>query len=390
MLNKKTKLFKGYIEDNNKIIIKIKINSLLSEKILIPNEQRIRDKDKVDEIIKYQDAYYKKGHNHFNFIGTINIHCCEEDEKNYLVDGQHRYKAMELLFKQYNYNDFYVKIEMVIVKTRNDLKENYNLINKNTELPEFPEDTNKDVVENVAKYFFDAYPDSWTLKKRNIRPNLNKNQFQEGLAFLHSKITTSLKWDMDEEDLKKILLQKNEEMSLWTVEGYSKQIRRIKKWPEFLNICKSKNMYIGMYNYLNEEYCYDWVRDIIEQLTGEHLKKEKKQRKKRIPKNKRNEVWKTYNGNNMGANCFCCSLVNLNALGSWECGHVNSEASGGDLSIQNLRPICSGCNKSMGTKNMFDYMNDFYPNNKIIKEKKKENKIITENKSKKYRFLGMF
>ena len=92
----------------------------------------------------------------------------------------------------------------------------------------------------------------------------------------------------------------------------------------------------------------------------------------------------------MGANCFCCSLVNLNALGSWECGHVNSEASGGDLSIQNLRPICSGCNKSMGTKNMFDYMNDFYPNNKIIKEKKKENKIITENKSKKYRFLGMF
>ena len=193
MLNKKTKQFKGYIEDNNKIITKIKINSLLSEKILIPNEQRIRDKDKVDEIIKYQDAYYKKGHNHFNFIGTINIHCCEEDEKNYLVDGQHRYKAMELLFKQYNYNDFYVKIEMVIVKTRNDLKENYNLINKNTELPEFPEDTNKDVVENVAKYFFDAYPDSWTLKKRNIRPNLNKNQFQEGLAFLHSKIATSLK-----------------------------------------------------------------------------------------------------------------------------------------------------------------------------------------------------
>ena len=390
MLNEKTKLFKGYIEDNNKIITKIKINSLLSEKILIPNEQRIRDKDKVDEIIKYQDAYYKKGHNHFNFIGTINIHCCEEDEKNYLVDGQHRYKAMEFLFKQYNYNDFYVKIEIVIVKTRNDLKENYNLINKNTELPEFPEDTNKDVVENVAKYFFSAYPDIWTLKKRNIRPKLNKNQFQEGLAFLHSKITASLKWDMDEEDLKKILLQKNEEMSLWTVEGYSKQIRRIKKWPEFLTICKSKNMYIGMYNYLNEEYCYDWVRDIIEQLTGEHLKKAKKQRKKRIPKNKRNEVWRTYNGDNMVATCFCCSLVNMNALGSWECGHVNSEANGGDLSIQNLRPICSGCNKSMGTKNMFDYMNDFYPNNKIIKKQKEENKIIPENKSKKYRFLGIF
>jgi len=120
---------------------------------------------------------------------------------------------MELLFKQYNYNNFYVKIELVIVKTKEELKENYNLINKNTELPEFPESANKNVVENVARYFFDTYPGMWTLKKRNIRPSLNKNQFQEGLAFLHSKITTSLKWDMDEEDLKKIVLQKNEEMS---------------------------------------------------------------------------------------------------------------------------------------------------------------------------------
>ena len=213
MLNTKTEFFKGFIEDDNKLITKIKINSLLSQKILIPNEQRIRDKEKVDEIIKYQDAYYKKGNNHFNFIGTINIHCCEEDGKNYLVDGQHRYKAMELLFKQYNYNNFYVKIELVIVKTKEELKENYNLINKNTELPEFPESANKNVVENVARYFFDTYPGMWTLKKRNIRPSLNKNQFQEGLAFLHSKITTSLKWDMDEEDLKKIVLQKNEEMS---------------------------------------------------------------------------------------------------------------------------------------------------------------------------------
>ena len=134
MINKKTELFKGIIEDNNKIITKIKISNLLTEKILVPNEQRIRDNDKVNEIINYQEMYYKKGYNHFNFLGTINIHCCEEDNKNYLVDGQHRFKAMEILFKQHKYKDFFVKIELVIVKTRNDLKENYNLINKNTEL----------------------------------------------------------------------------------------------------------------------------------------------------------------------------------------------------------------------------------------------------------------
>ena len=47
--------------------------------------------------------------------------------------------------------------------------------------------------------------------------------------------------NMDEEDLKKLILKKNEEMSLWTVDGYSKQIRKIKKWPQFLAICKKHN-----------------------------------------------------------------------------------------------------------------------------------------------------
>ena len=53
-------------------------------------------------------------------------------------------------------------------------------------------------------------------------------------------------------------------MSSWTVEGYSKQIRKIKKWPEFLAICKENKFYIGMYNYINEEYCYNWIKDIVE------------------------------------------------------------------------------------------------------------------------------
>ena len=54
---------------------------------------------------------------------------------------------------------------MVIVENKQELKENYNLINKNTELPEFPEEANKNVVENVCKYFFNEYENMWTLKK---------------------------------------------------------------------------------------------------------------------------------------------------------------------------------------------------------------------------------
>ena len=115
MIFNKENIFVGNkVLDDNKIITKIKISSLLNEKILIPNEQRIRDDMKVNEIIEYQEKYYKnKKHSHFNFIGTINIHSCKEDNKNYLVDGQHRFKAMEILYKKYNYCDFDVKVEIV-------------------------------------------------------------------------------------------------------------------------------------------------------------------------------------------------------------------------------------------------------------------------------------
>ncbi len=378
MLSSKETLFVGpKIVDNNKIITKLKIGDLLKEKILIPNEQRIRDDMKVNQIIDYQEKYYKNKHNHFNFIGTINIHCCKENGKNYLVDGQHRFKAMQNLFTKHHYSNFNVKVEIVIVENQTELKENYNLINKNTELPEFPEEANKNVVENVCRFFFTEYESMWTLKKRQIRPYLNKNHFQEAVAYLSAKFIKSMNYNMDEEDLKEIIIKKNIEMSSWTVEGYSKQIRKIKKWPEFLAICKENDFFIGMYNYTNEEYCYNWIRDIVEQYTGEKLKKEKRKRKKSIPKKKRQEVWTANNGESLSINCFCCNNQELNGMGAWECGHIISEANGGNLDTDNLKPICSGCNKSMGSKNMDDYMKEFYSKQYNIKFKKKKNIILS-------------
>ena len=83
MLSVDKTLFNDNIKDNNKLIANIKIKTLLEQKILIPNEQRIRDDNKVEEIINYQEKFYKSGKSYFNFLGTINIHCCEESNKSY-------------------------------------------------------------------------------------------------------------------------------------------------------------------------------------------------------------------------------------------------------------------------------------------------------------------
>ena len=39
----------------------------------------------------------------------------------------------------------------------------------------------------------------------------------------------------------------------------------------------------------------------------------------------------------------------------FECGHIIPYSQGGPTSLENLRPVCKGCNRSMGTTNMLDY-----------------------------------
>lgn len=84
--------------------------------------------------------------------------------------------------------------------------------------------------------------------------------------------------------------------------------------------------------------------------------KPKSTRKKAIPKVVRQNIWNTYIGEYSGkGKCFCCNYTELTSF-QFECGHVISEYNGGDVNIANLRPICSLCNKSIGKKNMVEYM----------------------------------
>lgn len=91
-----------------------------------------------------------------------------------------------------------------------------------------------------------------------------------------------------------------------------------------------------------------------------------------IPKRLKTDVWDFYVGEEKGtALCMCCSHEKIKAS-HFECGHVISEFNGGTICIENLRPICSQCNRSVGKKNMNEFMEKYgyeLPNNWIGKEK---------------------
>jgi hypothetical protein len=79
------------------------------------------------------------------------------------------------------------------------------------------------------------------------------------------------------------------------------------------------------------------------------------QKRRALPQQLRAAVWREYMGANLDGHCWCCERESINALTNVEYGHVIAHARGGADTVANLRPICSSCNKSMGTRDMLEY-----------------------------------
>jgi hypothetical protein len=83
-------------------------------------------------------------------------------------------------------------------------------------------------------------------------------------------------------------------------------------------------------------------------------------KRKKIPKHIKTLIWNKYMGVEIAqADCVSCRSVKITNR-SFHCGHVIAESKGGDLNINNLRPICEACNGSMGTRSMNEFTQEFF------------------------------
>lgn len=87
-------------------------------------------------------------------------------------------------------------------------------------------------------------------------------------------------------------------------------------------------------------------------------KAEVKPKKQSIPKKIRDGVWVKYHGEKDEGICYCCSKKIERYNAGFCAAHVHSEATGGEISIENLRTTCSGCNLSMGDQNLYAFIRD--------------------------------
>jgi hypothetical protein len=80
----------------------------------------------------------------------------------------------------------------------------------------------------------------------------------------------------------------------------------------------------------------------------------------RIPSSLKHNIWIKYIGPIFEAKCAVTWCENKITPFTFEAGHNIPYSKGGATTIDNLRPICSDCNKSMGNRYTIDeYSNTF-------------------------------
>jgi len=103
-------------------------------------------------------------------------------------------------------------------------------------------------------------------------------------------------------------------------------------------------------------------------------------KRKPIKKGIRDKVWLKYMRDKTQGKCYCCR-IKLIHFTDFEVGHDKSVYAGGSDHINNLRPICRGCNREMGTKSIEWWRKKYYakPTSKPKSVKKKKIKRRVSN-----------
>lgn len=338
----------------NQSTFSVNIHDLMKLDIKRPGNQRIVVEQKADEIVDRQRKFFQRD-KRFNFMPALNIHFVREASSYFIVDGQHRMRAMQKL-RPVEQKSGTVKVLLVTVDTMDQMRENFEMINQNTIMPDLPVDVDRETLEGVFNHFaMNRYPRCFRTSNKPNRPYLNTNAFQEAISVLQNRMPNP-----STQSIIQAIEERNGIVSTWTSDDCSLNItRRVRKWDHYRKAAESMGFFLGLYRKENDTYVYRWVRDVLKIRP-----KKKRPPKRSIPKALKKKLWAEYVGDRAKTTCFCCRMNTIEQI-EYDAGHVIAESKGGQTTVANLRPICSSCNTDMGSTTMTTFMktNDAYRNN---------------------------
>jgi hypothetical protein len=211
------------------------------------------------------------------------------------------------------------------------------------------------------KSHYDTHLQRLTICKAKMNTNIQKIENTEQIIVQQTANNHCLHCDKilanqssrirHQKTCKVILQQKNDNMK-------TEKIKKIKKLEKVEEI-KADEELDKQYSCPNclKIFSNKQNRDIHEQkinCTNQNII----YKKCKISHGMKRQVWAKHIGEDIGKiKCLCCKLTEITQL-TFVCGHIISEFKGGDISIDNLLPICYSCNASMGTQNLNEYMID--------------------------------
>jgi hypothetical protein len=312
--------------------------------------QRNIDVTHLNNLIQYQKEYFKK-YNTFSFPNQIIL--CEFNKKYAILDGQHRIQCMDTIFNEHDIN-FNIALSVIEIDDISEYNELFISINKNKPLVLF---NNMDdwisIGKHIETYFMNNYN---VYNKSTEKPHIPHINFNNMLKYINENdIIKKLKITD-----KNIFI--NEIIELNNYYGGSNgtlQLQKyIKNYDNLILKCKVKqpnnSLYLSIYQ------SYEWIDRIFYKINNnlqyhqmEHISL--KNNHVKIKKPLRKKVWSSYNNLNLVGNCYVCNRDT--DYDSFECGHIVSVFYGGKTEFNNLKPICSSCNKDMGIHNLEEYKN---------------------------------
>ena len=111
-------------------------------------------------------------------------------------------------------------------------------------------------------------------------------------------------------------------------------------------------------HFLTDEEMEGEQSNTFDDMTCNNDRKIGMAKRRKIPKEVRNDVWDKWNKGLRYGKCYVCAK-GLDCM-HFHCGHIVAYKECLSNCTENLRPICPGCNSSMGTKNLEEYKLQYY------------------------------
>ena len=328
-----------------------------------PHQGGLQDEKINGMIEEYMSNPSYWGHKQIIVIGELN--------GNYFItDGQHRLEAAEKLYKEHNKND--------------TLLFNWNIVNNEDELRGLYHSVNHDSAKNslyieqelMVQCRSESFVDFFKENYRPLFPNkmsaagkrypieifrdeLTKRNFFDRERHSRDGIFSDMK---PSESYHEYILRSNAEF--YERYDYDKYVRERQLdnlfYKDEINFIAHDRL-VFMFKNCN---FLDWIMN----KSTEPSHKTKRTRES-IPRSIRDKVWKSEFGTNEQGMCpipHCETVLEWKKKDSWHAGHKKSHMNGGELKLENLRPICWSCNLDMGGTNWDDYVariNSFETNN---------------------------